>query len=290
MLIESGTHGDFTSPTKPQPPTLREPNSQPFLFSETPKKPLFRAPSFTTPQNGKIDLDFSSGPENPSSPEQADNEDTPEPKSGVLFKGVAMPEKRHHPMYGRFGSSPGRGEVPRGNYSNIVAKRVQKRRRRERDEKAIVRRRSEDEESRHSTSSDGDGQGIRSSWLSYIEAHPGVPHILSWYAQLLLNVFLIFATMRIFWNVWETIQSDIIRASEAEAADALAEINMCAREYVGNRCGMEGRPPALETICENWSRCMNRDPDAVRKSRVTASMFAEILNGFVEPISLKTMV
>jgi Di-sulfide bridge nucleocytoplasmic transport domain len=34
---------------------------------------------------------------------------------------------------------------------------------------------------------------------------------------------------------------------------------------------------------------MNRDPNAVKRARLSAHTFAEIFNSFVEPISLKTM-
>jgi hypothetical protein len=305
LTESSGTHSDFASPSKADPLALREPNSQPFLFSLTPKKTPLRTPSFTTPQNnGKFDLDFSSGPENLSSPDQADadNEDTPEPKSSVLFKGTALSDKRHHPMFGRYGASPGpgpgRGEIPRGNYSHVVAKRVQKRRRRDEGrDRQLARRMSvdSDEDSRarrpDSSSSDATTKQNTVSWLfSLIESHPRMPYILSWYMQLSLNAFLILVSMRIVWSAWSTIVSDVDKASAQAAATALAEINQCARDYVSNRCGVPDRPPALHQVCENWSQCMNLNPEDVKRSQVTAAMFAGILNGFVDPISWKTMV
>jgi hypothetical protein len=305
LTESSGTHSDFASPSKADPLALREPNSQPFLFSQTPKKTPLRTPSFTTPQNnGKFDLDFSSGPENLSSPDQADadNEDTPEPKSSVLFKGTALSDKRHHPMFGRYGASPGpgpgRGEIPRGNYSHVVAKRVQKRRRRDEGrDRQLARRMSvdSDEDSRarrpDSSSSDATTKQNTVSWLfSLIESHPRMPYILSWYMQLSLNAFLILVSMRIVWSAWSTIVSDVDKASAQAAATALAEINQCARDYVSNRCGVPDRPPALHQVCENWSQCMNLNPEDVKRSQVTAAMFAGILNGFVDPISWKTMV
>src|ERR1700710_3096823 len=81
--MATGTHSVFDSPEKKPLPALREPNSQPFLFSQpraqrTPESPraVFGQPAFTTPR--KFDMDLSSGAENMSSPENADNEDTPE--------------------------------------------------------------------------------------------------------------------------------------------------------------------------------------------------------------------
>jgi hypothetical protein len=66
----------------------------------------------------------------------------------------------------------------------------------------------------------------------------------------------------------------------------------CAKNYVENRCnGEDGkRLPALEAVCNNWERCMNRDPAKIGRAKVSAQTLAEIFNGFIEPISFKTMV
>ena len=42
--------------------------------------------------------------------------------------------------------------------------------------------------------------------------------------------------------------------------------------------------------CANWETCMNRDPAIVGRARVGAELIAEVVNGFVEPISWKTLV
>ena len=59
---------------------------------------------------------------------------------------------------------------------------------------------------------------------------------------------------------------------------------------MANRCERESRVPAMEGVCDGWEKCMNRDPGRVGRARVSAHTFAEILNGFVEPISVKAMV
>ncbi len=278
--------------------------------------PAFRNPSFTTPR--KIDIDFSSGPENPSSPENADNEDTPEPARGAhpktsnaitQFTGNNRPDKKQHPlfgMYGRFAASPGRGEVPRGNvYSNGITKRVRRQRRRdgaEREHRLTNRRASQDSDSEErSRPSSSEGPkitnqaptreiGLIPSVLSFIDTHPNLPHVLSFYAQLLLNVFLVFFFIYIIYSFWSTIRSDVDKASEEVAAETLAEMAVCAREYVENRCDRESRVPAMERVCDNWEKCMNKDPNSVGRATVSAHTFAHIFNSFIEPISYKAMV
>jgi hypothetical protein len=42
--------------------------------------------------------------------------------------------------------------------------------------------------------------------------------------------------------------------------------------------------------CASWQTCMNRDPTIVGRAKVGAEMIAEVINGFVEPISWKTLV
>ena len=75
-----------------------------------------------------------------------------------------------------------------------------------------------------------------------------------------------------------------------ESSEILAEMAVCAREFKENKCERDSRVPAMETVCNNWEKCMQRDPYKVGRSRLSASMFAEIVNSFIEPISLKAIV
>ncbi|KAI9836104.1 MAG: hypothetical protein M1819_001720 [Sarea resinae] len=302
-------HSIFDSPSKSSAPALREPASHSYLFSQTPTSkpaPAFRNPSFTTPRKFDTDM-FSSGAENPSSPENADNEDTPEQArttgdSTTLTRFVENKEKKP-PLFGKFGASPGRGEVPRGRYTNVIARKIHKRRRRDAEkEYRIASRRSsfesdsEDDQRSRPNSSEGNGPpntqngGFLSSIFGFIETHPNLPHVLSFYAQLLLNVFLVFFFIYIVYSFWSTIRSDVDKRSEEVAAETLAEMAVCARNYVDNRCEHSSRVPAMETVCDNWEKCMNKDPNMVGRARVSAHTFAEIFNSFIEPISYKAMI
>lgn len=83
-----------------------------------------------------------------------------------------------------------------------------------------------------------------------------------------------------------------IRARYVDGTDAdyLGEIASCSSAYAQNRCGTEAQAPALSELCESWKRCSARDPTVVGRARVTAETFAEILNGFVDAVSWKTML
>lgn len=275
----------------------------------------FRNPSFTTPQR-PVDTDFSSGPENQSSPGNADNEDTPEPLSrGFLsrptsslshFTGTKLDHKQNPLGALHQFSSPGRGEIPRKSYTDAVTRRVQKRRRRnvERDVRLYGQRESydSDTESRSRPSSQeglatpqpkgrtSEKAGLIPSIFTFIERHPNLPHILSYYAQFLLNVFIVFFMMYLVYSFWSTIRSDVDMKSHEVASETLAEMAACTREFKDNKCDRADRVPAMEIVCNNWEKCMQQDPTKVGRARVSAKTFAEILNGFVEPISIKTMV
>ncbi|KAI9826129.1 MAG: hypothetical protein M1832_000578 [Thelocarpon impressellum] len=309
------THGVFDSPTKTVPPALTEPVSQTYLFSRPPgAKPLppFRNPSFTTPRKFELDL-CSSGPE-VSSPDNNADEDTPEPVSrkapskanGVTtmtqFVGSKSEKKPLVGQHDRLGG-PGRGELRRGKYSDAIARKVRKRRRQEWDKGVAEARRDSWEEDSDSPTGTARSRspskqhrappassGFISTFFAGVESHPALPHILSYYTQLALNLFLVFCFVYVIYSFWATIRSDVDKASDEARAEALADMAACAQQFVDNRCDRSNRVPAMEAVCNQWERCMNRDPGAVGRARVSARTFAEIFNSFVEPISYKAMV
>lgn len=253
-----------------------------------------------------IDIDFSSGAENLSSPENADTENTPEvPRKGsptklnsnvTLFRG-ASPTKRESISKFFAKLSPGRGEVSRRKNGELV-RRVHKRKRRELDRDTYKPSGSDSESDEHTKPNKSKdsvqqvptGPSSVVSFFSFIETHPNLPYILSWYAQLFLNVSWIAFVIYLVYSFWSTIRQDVDMKSEEVAAVILAEMAACTREFVENKCDRQNRVPALETVCDNWAKCMNRDPSAVGRAKVSAHTFAEIFNSFMEPISYKAMV
>ncbi|KAF2209618.1 hypothetical protein CERZMDRAFT_46938 [Cercospora zeae-maydis SCOH1-5] len=210
--------------------------------------------------------------------------------------------------------SPGRGEIHRPEHSGAVEKRVKKRRERELHRHVSKRRRhsvsdsGEDSEavatiksarktssSRHKKDPPNptSDQHDRPNWLSrtfaFIAQHPTVPHILSFYAQLLFNISLLLGCLYLLYCFWSAVQGDVDKKSHEAMADIMAEMADCARQYTTNKCDPSTRAPALNTVCETWHKCMNRDASKVGRAKVSAHTFAEIFNSFVEPISWKAM-
>ncbi|KAK3652873.1 hypothetical protein LTR56_004821 [Elasticomyces elasticus] len=134
---------------------------------------------------------------------------------------------------------------------------------------------------------------IKQHWMkqlyTFLESHPTIPHILTFYAQLFFNVFLLSLFAYTIYTIYRTFAHDIHLASQRASADILAEMAKCAREWTVNKCAPETRVPLLEELCEGLGKCMSRDAGAVGRAGVGAKTFAEVFNSFVEAISWKTM-
>lgn len=284
---------------------MDKPQGETYLFSATPSaKPLqFRQTSFTTPQRS-IDTDFSSPPDQ-STPIQADSDDTPDQvsrfalsKSNTSLVPHLHKSERKSPSKGFFE----RHALSGRKYNNSVVRKVEKRRRRDKDcdVRLAPRRASNDSDSEERPSSSDEPQrhrkieiqqmGFVPSVLTFIDAHPGLPNTLSVYVQFLLNCFFAFCLMFALYGIFSTIRHDIDERAVMESSEILAEMAVCAREFKENKCERDSRVPAMETVCNNWEKCMARDPYKVGRSRLSAGMFAEIFNSFIEPISIKAIV
>ncbi|KAL8862329.1 MAG: hypothetical protein Q9178_001338 [Gyalolechia marmorata] len=313
--MSKGAFASFHSPSKLQSPPKNTLASRPPVLPFTPSAklpPQFRNPSFTTPQKSP-ELDFSSGAENQSSPVNGDTEDTPEPTSrselaknnGAMVQFKAERKQPAFGIFGRYGMS-GRGEIQRRPRNDVMARRIHKRKRKgaEQDVRIARPRLNEDsdwEGDDHERPSSSEGPkatsrtvhevGIIPAFFSYLETHPNLPHILSYYAQFLLNFFLVTVVIYMIYAFWSTIRSDVNEKSKEAAGEILVEMAMCARDYKDNKCDKpEARVPAMESICNSWEKCMQRDPTMVGRAKVSAHTFAEIINNFFQPISAKAMI
>lgn len=87
-----------------------------------------------------------------------------------------------------------------------------------------------------------------------------------------------------------TLQHDISDKMREYEMDYLADVEGCSQAYHLNRCGTETAVPALASACAAWQRCSARDPAVIGRARVTAETMAEIVNGFVDVVSWKSML
>ena len=293
-LFYIGTSSELDSPTKNTLPGLRKPEGQTYLFSSqaTPSANKFRTPSFTTPQH-PIETDFSSGGEVSSPANAADSEGTPDylpPISRMGGKGNKDLVKFEN---GKSSKKP-QPSSPLGRlrrqYTDVMARRVAKRRKRDADTDVGSRRSSEDSSDGQVRSGQGKRMGIIPSILTFIDAHPGLPNTLSIYVQFFLNVIFAFCLLYVGYGIYSTIRHDIDEKALIESSEIMAEMASCMHNYHANKCERASRVPAMEADCNAWAKCMERDPLKVGRSRLSAGMFAEIFNSFIEPISLKAIV
>lgn len=255
--------------------------------------------------------EFSSGPENQSSPENADNEDTPEPlrKSSQLdlndnvtvSRGHKTPSKRTS-FFGSFTSrfSPGRSGFRKRHEKEALVKKVHKRRKREneREDRIIYRRLSEDSDSDHRSRENRTGAAksgppqevLLTTLIKAMSDNPQLPGILLYYLQLLYYAFLLFLSAWVIYSFWATIKQDVDMKTEEQASIIMLEMDVCRDRFEENRCEKSSRVPAMKSMCESWERCMNKDPYKLGRAKISAHTFAEIFNSFIEPISYKAMV
>lgn len=116
------------------------------------------------------------------------------------------------------------------------------------------------------------------------------PFVLMGYLQLAFNLAVVSALLYLAISFYLTIRRDVeLKVSERISA-LLSEIAVCRKQYAANRCDPHLRVPAIEAACVQWEACMQRNPTLVSRAKLSAETFAEIIEGFVEPISYKTMV
>ncbi|KAK5118129.1 hypothetical protein LTR62_004176 [Meristemomyces frigidus] len=277
---------------------------------ETPRSPEQNndsdaTPDYTNLRNNQLRGDLMSalpGADRSSSPSKEHNRPQAQRRESWLSTQLIKAKNKF--------SSPGRGEIARVDHNTGMEKRVEKRRKKDINRKESRRR-------RHSMSDSGDdgnnNQALSSPrkasrqydqsqdiserkqhWLTtfytFIESHPTVPHIMSWYAQLFFNVFLLSCFAYAIYSAWSAFASDVDKKAYEATADIMAEMAICAEHYVVNMCDRSTRLPAMGQMCDNWDRCMNRDPAKIGRAKVSAHTFAEIFNSFMEPISYKAMI
>ncbi|TFK47950.1 hypothetical protein OE88DRAFT_1738079 [Heliocybe sulcata] len=115
------------------------------------------------------------------------------------------------------------------------------------------------------------------------------PYVLIGYTQFVFNSALVLIFLYLLVQFILTVQRDVEERISEYSRDIMQEITSCALQYRNNLC--ETNPiPAMAHQCASWETCMNRDPSKVGRARVGAELIAEVINGFVEPISWKTLI
>lgn len=305
----------FSSPAKPQHPQLREPHGERVLFSnlalqdnKSYDKPLpstpakFKANLFSTPRTQLAD---SSGGETPDTVDNAaDTEATPDTGMGFrnkvadFFAGSSSKSPSKKAMVLSKGS-PGKGEIAKP-YSNKIVKRRDKQ-----TSRSSKRLRQQAEESDYEASAPRKtsepqkeeekvqkGPHPVGAFFAWIEAHPTLPHTLSFYVQFFFDFLIAAGVLYVFYAMWSAVSGDVDKKAQEAVNEIRVEMAGCARQWQENQCDPAkfNVAPALVNLCADWKKCFEKDPQSVGRAKVSAHTFAEILNSFVEPISFKAFV
>ncbi|GAA6056803.1 hypothetical protein JCM3770_002809 [Rhodotorula araucariae] len=116
------------------------------------------------------------------------------------------------------------------------------------------------------------------------------PYVLLGYLQfgsLTLLAVLVLSLLALFLF---TLYTDIQARLAELTLELRSEIVQCAKKFMDNGCAAPNRFPALERSCVEWEECMHREVVVHGKTRVVAETIAEVVNGFVDVISFKTML
>ncbi|CDS09394.1 hypothetical protein LRAMOSA10754 [Lichtheimia ramosa] len=85
------------------------------------------------------------------------------------------------------------------------------------------------------------------------------------------------------------LRRDVSQRMAIYESDILEDHYHCRMEYAKNRCDPSTRLPAMDEQCRRWQQCLYR-PMWVGKTRVLSETLGDIVNGFFDTISFKTMM
>ncbi|KAI0079088.1 hypothetical protein K474DRAFT_1659577 [Panus rudis PR-1116 ss-1] len=257
----------------PQTPTFGRIQNIPFVFNtpppQTPHSPGWVPPSYTSPtkafpQTDLKDVDMSeASPPRPPSPQKDGGSDA-EPERAIALGGL---------------------------------KRVFKSRQKARSKSrlaVVTTRKEEGDESEEE--SEGEVTPITQNTSNHYTLNlPGpapqqseTPYILLGYLQFFFNLSLILVFLYLLVQFILTVQRDVEQRISEYSMDIVQEIAQCTLQFKTNLCATNPIP-AMAHQCGVWETCMNRDPTKVGRAKVGAELIAEVVNGFVEPISWKTL-
>ncbi|KAI0791785.1 Di-sulfide bridge nucleocytoplasmic transport domain-containing protein [Abortiporus biennis] len=278
-----GNVNEMNPPASPFPSTPHTPQfgrnpNVPFIFNspvpQTPHTPAWQPPPHFSPQKAfpqpeVHDVDMSEpSPGKPASPEK---EVEAEKNGANGERAVAL------------------GGMRRVYRSRQIA--------RERSRLGRARSRVDDEDATDIDSEEEDQYGpvTQNTSNHYTLNLPGpapqqsdLPYILLGYLQFFFNLSLILVFLYLLVQFILTVQRDVEQRISEYSMDIVQEIAQCALHFKNNLCATNPIP-AMAHQCGLWETCMNRDPTKVGRAKVGAELIAEVVNGFVEPISWKTL-
>ena len=117
-----------------------------------------------------------------------------------------------------------------------------------------------------------------------------MPYAVLQWVNVTYHIVMSTSLLVLLYKILSALYNDYLMKYHHFQQEILMENKVCAKHYTENRCDPATRVPALLNQCLDWEQCMHRDPAQVASTKITASVIAEILESFVEGLSVKSMV
>lgn len=138
-----------------------------------------------------------------------------------------------------------------------------------------------------------DGRAEAAEKVAEGELRARDPRIWAAYLQLAFNASLLLVALFLVFEFIVTVRNDVKHKLRAQMVASLTRIGKCQKNYDDNGCLPDTMVPALDRLCDEWLHCMQQDSRELhlyQSGRLWAETLAEILNSFVEPISLRSIL
>ncbi|CCD23660.1 Brr6p NDAI_0B06290 [Naumovozyma dairenensis CBS 421] len=119
------------------------------------------------------------------------------------------------------------------------------------------------------------------------------PTVWAEYFQLAFNVLVASITLFLFIKFLYMVNRDVDSKVQMLILSDIYKIEKCKHDYEMNQCDLKTRVPALEDQCNEWFHCFqpNSTVNVTGSSSILwAQTLAEVVNAFVEPISIRTLL
>ncbi|KAI8142625.1 Di-sulfide bridge nucleocytoplasmic transport domain-containing protein [Fennellomyces sp. T-0311] len=64
----------------------------------------------------------------------------------------------------------------------------------------------------------------------------------------------------------------------------------CAQKFRDNQCDLYAHKHFFGSFCNQWEQCMKRDLRGVGRAKLTMTVYGEMINALVEPLTFKAML
>ncbi|KAJ7239002.1 Di-sulfide bridge nucleocytoplasmic transport domain-containing protein [Mycena haematopus] len=273
------SHADLSNPPTPlHNPIFGQNQNIPFIFQTPPRQ---------------VESPYPWAPPANFSPTKAFPQPTPTPELRDIDMREASPPKPEAGAASPEGNGGAARKVSTGGMRRVLKSRMKS----ALSMSTVPESRGDERDPYSDSEDDGDGRLTRTNsttsnhYTLNMPSPPApqsdVPYILLGYLQFFFNLSLILLFLYLAVQFIWTVQRDVEERISEYSMDIVQDISMCALQHRNNLC--ENPLPAMAQQCAIWATCMSRDPTIVGRAKVGAEMIAEVVNGFVEPISWKTL-